>query len=271
MKFNESLRFILLSCFITLPSSSLIRLSSSWRKVIVSTISCANLLIASPNMCHAEFARSGEFIYNDDDISSPSSSLEEQLKAVQALQVKRQTVTVLKAQKGISTEELDFIDSQIIVKGLISLAPNVDGTDKTQYPLGLESPVSYDDIFSNNKASLIITVVGKEGPPFAVKRLPLAALKFPLEFSITTDDLMFPYLEKSYFASQISKGPVACTAVLDTDGTSLFRSPFRSLFLSIYLSKLYTYNPFLFVLYSYLSCRHSSNIRQCRPFRICHL
>ena len=151
----------------------------------------------------ATYVRSGEFLYSDDDTSTPSQTLEEQLKAVQAMQLQSQVRVVKQVKRGTETENLNFEDSQIIVKGLVTLSPRENAAD---YPLGYVEASILNESFGGKDASLIITAVGQQGPPFAAKRFPLKRLKFPYEFAITTDDLLFPYTPASWLKSPLSKG-----------------------------------------------------------------
>ena len=64
--------------------------------------------------------------------------------------------------------------------------------DPSRYPLGFADAVSLDPLYDNDKAALILTAVGRSGPPVAAKRYQLKTVQFPLVFEMTTEDLLFP-------------------------------------------------------------------------------
>ena len=90
---------------------------------------------------------------------------------------------------------MKYLDYQI-VKGLVYLLTAQERIDTTEYPFGLPDAASLDPELATSKATLILTAVGKDGPPFAAKRFPLRSLKFPFPFEITTRDLIFPYTKE---------------------------------------------------------------------------
>lgn len=185
----------------------------------VSVAGCTTFtaLLPPPEPCFA-LSRSGEIIYRDDDDGEETKqqSLKEQLKAVQALQLQEQVRVVKQAKRGKETEALDFNDVDMIVKGVVTI--RADGASAVDYPLGYPDASSVDEAFGDKQSYLYITVVGKNGPPVAAKRFRLNAVKFPFEFRVSTDDLLFPYTRDTWLKSPLSKGPVACTAVIDKDG-----------------------------------------------------
>ena len=76
-----------------------------------------------------------------------------------------------------------------------------------------------DSSFDDEKASLIITAVPRNGSPFAAKIIrDLPSKSFPLAFTISSEDLLFPYTKEAWDSSQYSKDDIAITAILDEDG-----------------------------------------------------
>jgi hypothetical protein len=80
----------------------------------------------------------------------------------------------------------------LIAKGIVSLSTSGTGVDPSRYPLGFADAVSLDPLYDNDKAALILTAVGRSGPPVAAKRYQLKTVQFPLVFEMTTEDLLFP-------------------------------------------------------------------------------
>lgn len=64
---------------------------------------------------------------------------------------------------------------------------------------------------------MYLVAVGKEGPPFAAKRIALSQLSFPYVFEITTDDLLFPYTPQAYAKSVNSQDTVVVSAIFTRD------------------------------------------------------
>ena len=144
---------------------------------------------------------------------TPDTTLQDQLKVLQALQVETQ-----KSNKARSPQErmTAATGPAALVHGVISLVP--PGGVDTTYPLGLAAARDLDPALGGDKATLILTAVGLEGPPLAARKLKLADLAFPLTFEITTADLLFPYNAQIWEQSKLSMCSIAVTAVLDDDG-----------------------------------------------------
>jgi hypothetical protein len=109
----------------------------------------------------------------------------------------------------------------IIAKGTVMIAANMIGVDASLYPLGFPDAAELDQVFANEDATMVITAVGRDGPPVAAKRLKLKGLQFPMSFELTTSDLIFPYTASAWNNSPLSKDSIAVTCILDTDGQLL--------------------------------------------------
>ena len=175
--------------------------------------------ISNPDV-PAAYARGAAYKV-DSSYDNSDTTFQEQLKVLETLQKKEQAIVVQKASRGLADEELDLINGDIITKGVVILEARNSDTlrlNPADYPQGLPRASSLNGDFDNKNAALIISVVGRDGPPVAAQKFPLANLKFPFEFVVTTDDLMFPYNKDVWLRSPLSKDSVAITAVLDTDG-----------------------------------------------------
>ena len=94
---------------------------------------------------------------------------------------------------------------KLIARGIIALPSSIGGGDPSEFPFGYPSAISLDEAFANEKASLILTAISKQGPPVAAKRFNLLKdLKFPFIFELTTDDLLFPYNTEIWEKSPLS-------------------------------------------------------------------
>lgn len=144
------------------------------------------------------------------------TTLQDQLKVLQVLQVEDQQKKLKEQeQKSLAAERTK--DQVVIVHGTVSLIPPV-GVDTTQYPLGFQQARDLDPSFGDNNACLLLTAVGREGPPLAAQKVPkLGSLKFPLVFDLTTDDLIFPYNRAIFEKSKMARDSVGVTAILDSD------------------------------------------------------
>ena len=121
---------------------------------------------------------------------------------------------------------LALLTEDVIAKGTVMIAANVYEVDASLYPLGFPSASELDQIFANDDASMVITAVGRDGPPVAAKRLKLKGLQFPMNFQLTTSDLIFPYTASAWMSSPLSKDSIAVTCILDTDSQLITPSPF---------------------------------------------
>ena len=122
------------------------------------------------------------------------SSFQDQLKVVQALQVEQQVNRVDEERKVEKKTNND-----IIAKGLVALpASSNEEVDPINFPLGFIEATSLDAQYGNKEATLIITAVGRSGPPVAAAKYDLTKTKFPFYFEISTKDLIFPYTERYY-------------------------------------------------------------------------
>ena len=77
--------------------------------------------------------------------------------------------------------------------------------------------------FDNDKSTLFILAVGREGPPLAAKRLKVNDLTFPIVFEVLDTDLIFPYTPDAWKSSSNSKDTIAITALLSP--TNLLATP----------------------------------------------
>ena len=178
----------------------------SWQRVFSRTtakvLSTISLTVSLANPC----------------LAAVDNSFQDQLRVIQVLQQEGQRDRVLDAEKKVrNTVDSDDV---ILARGIVSLATTglANRVDPSQYPFGFERADALDSKFAGNKAALIITAVGRNGPPVAAKKLPLAGLQFPLVFEISDRDLIFPYNRDIWINSPLSKDSVAITCILDSDG-----------------------------------------------------
>lgn len=108
--------------------------------------------------------------------------------------------------------------TDVIARGTVMIAANMYGVDASLYPLGFPEAAELDQAFANEEATMVITAVGRDGPPVAAKRMKLKGLQFPLSFELTSSDLIFPYTAAAWSNSPLSKDSIAVTCILDTDG-----------------------------------------------------
>lgn len=118
------------------------------------------------------------------------------------------------------------LSKDVIAKGTVMIAATMYGVDASLYPLGFPEASELDLAFANDEATMVITAVGREGPPVAAKRMKLKGLQFPMMFELTTSDLIFPYTAKAWENSPLSKDSIAVTCILDTDGQLITPSAF---------------------------------------------
>jgi hypothetical protein len=90
--------------------------------------------------------------------------------------------------------------------------------DPKLFPYGLPDASSYDASFGNDKASLFVLAVGRDGPPLAAQRFLMKDITFPLAFEVLSDDLVFPYTKEAWLASSNSKDTIAMTIIISPDG-----------------------------------------------------
>ena len=79
--------------------------------------------------------------------------------------------------------------TDVIARGTVMIAANMYGVDASLYPLGFPEAAELDQAFANEEATMVITAVGRDGPPVAAKRMKLKGLQFPLSFELTSSDL----------------------------------------------------------------------------------
>jgi hypothetical protein len=155
------------------------------------------------------------FLFQASPVLAVDNTFQEQLKVIQALQVEQQKI---KVQNALSKVDMNRGNEDVIAKGSVMIAATMYGVDASLYPLGFPEASELDPAFANDEATMVITAVGREGPPVAARRLKLKGLQFPMSFELTTADLIFPYNAKSWQSSPLSKDSIAVTCILDTDG-----------------------------------------------------
>lgn len=149
-------------------------------------------------------------------VANSDSSLQDQLKVVQALQVEEQINRVDNERKIVKKSNNNNF---LIAKGLIALpASTNEDVDPLSFPLGFMEATSLDSSYGSKDAALFITAIGKQGPPLAAQKYSLNQIKFPFYFEITSDDLLFPYTPAAFVKNPISKDAIAVTAIIDCDG-----------------------------------------------------
>jgi hypothetical protein len=89
--------------------------------------------------------------------------------------------------------------------------------DPKLFPYGLPDASSYDATFTNDKATLFVLAVGRDGPPLAAQRILMKDIKFPFAFEVLSEDLIFPYTKEAWLASSNSKDTIALTVIISPD------------------------------------------------------
>lgn len=89
--------------------------------------------------------------------------------------------------------------------------------DPKLFPYGLPDASSYDSTFSNEKATLFVLAVGRDGPPLAAQRILMSEITFPYAFEVLSEDLIFPYTKEAWLASSNSKDTIALTVIISPD------------------------------------------------------
>lgn len=117
------------------------------------------------------------------------------------------------------SKEILYPDGKLLARGVVMLTPNQGSKDfdKVNFPMGLLKATDMDENLADDKASLFILAVGREGPPVAALKVPLNSVTFPYVFEITSDQLMFPYTPDAWTKSSNSKDAVALTAIVSKD------------------------------------------------------
>ena len=94
-------------------------------------------------------------------------TLKDQLQVIQALQVDNQVVQTKKKMKSLNNivkNNKDKVD--VIIRGIVALPPpSGSGIDPSRFPLGFNKAEELDSLFSSHEGRLIITAVGRRGPP----------------------------------------------------------------------------------------------------------
>jgi hypothetical protein len=141
--------------------------------------------------------------------SSSTISLQEQLQNIAKLQL-------LDQQKQLEQDELDALNRQIKYSEgkLIATGKIILGPETPTLPLGVSKPSLLSSELADDKATLFILAVGRDGPPLAAKKYAVSDLKFPLVFEILDTDLIFPYTPEAWRQSSNSKDTIAVTALL---------------------------------------------------------
>ena len=158
-----------------------------------------------------------------------SDSLQNQLSILREKK-RLDVVTVQKQQLENHRKDFASCKDNIIAKAVVTLSPVIASEnsgsstiDPSKYPLGLPYPTDIDLRFEDESIvgipSLIITAVGRDGPPLAAKKFRLKDIsEFPLYVELSTGDLLFPYSEDVWKNSPLRKDSISVTSILDTDG-----------------------------------------------------
>lgn len=122
-------------------------------------------------------------------------------------------------EQALMTKELLYPEGKVISRGIVYLTPKKNNIefDKINFPYGLMRASEIDEELNNDRATIFVLAVGREGPPVAARKYSLKDLSFPFVFEITTDDLFFPYTPEAWSSSPNSKDSVAVSAVISTD------------------------------------------------------
>ena len=155
----------------------------------------------------------------DDSTTTTSTvSLQEQLQNIAKLQL-------IEQQKQLEADELDALNRQIKYSEgkLIATGKIILGPETSALPLGYSKPSLLSSELSDEKATLFILAVGRDGPPLAAKRYTASEIKFPFVFEVLDTDLIFPYTPEAWRQSSNSKDTIAVTALLSP--TNLLATP----------------------------------------------
>jgi hypothetical protein len=138
---------------------------------------------------------SGMILMNPSTAFSVDNTLKDQLKVVETLQFEQQKQRLEDQKQQLNVPVNDEVE---IVKGSVYLPISNAGTgfNPSKFEFGFEDAASLDNAFDNDNAVLVLTAVGRDGPPFAARRIPLKKVKFPYAFELTTKQLLFPYNEE---------------------------------------------------------------------------
>jgi hypothetical protein len=154
----------------------------------------------------------------DDSTTTSTISLQEQLQNIAKLQL-------LDQQKQLEQDELDALNRQIKYSEgkLIATGKIILGAETPALPLGYSKPSLLSSELADDKATLFILAVGRDGPPLAAKKYTVSDMKFPFVFEILDTDLIFPYTPEAWKQSSNSKDTIAVTALLSP--TNLLATP----------------------------------------------
>eukprot|EP01038_Epipyxis_sp_PR26KG_P006967 gene6967-9523_t len=144
-----------------------------------------------------------------------NSFVAEQLKEVQAKQAQIQKEMIEVQDQNLLSREILYPDGRLVAKGIVNLNADISLTN----PYGSMYASDFDPVFENEKSTMFILAVGRDGPPLAAKRYQLNQVKFPFLFEMTSDDLLFPYNEEAWTKSSNSKDSIATTVILTPSQT----------------------------------------------------
>jgi hypothetical protein len=164
-------------------------------------------------------------------ISFADSSIQDQLKAIEALQ--RNQPILQKTKENIIENESSTcnfiffckhlfrlfrnhlgIKDFTILKGVIAIPEDSQNAPNSEY----NQASVLSKAFNNDDATLFITAIAPNGPPFAAKKYKLKSLQFPVQFKITSKDLLFPYTPDAWRKSYAVTRSISVTCILSTDG-----------------------------------------------------
>lgn len=202
---------IVIVLLLLLPSSlsfklSPINIKKFWSKISSSIVAIS---IGISPLIHV-----GPILADDNTLT-----LQEQLQTIAKQQVSEQ-------QKRLEQDELDALNRQIKYSEgkLIATGKILLGEQTITAPIGLSKPSLLSSDISDDKATLFILAVGREGPPLAAKRIKISDIKsFPIVFEVLDTDLIFPYTPEAWRQSDNSKDSIAVTALLSP--TNLLATP----------------------------------------------
>jgi len=208
MKVYFSLLLVLLLSLI-LPNTSLIL--PKLQKVISSSI--VAVIVGISPLINVQ-----QSLGDDSTTTTSTISLQEQLQNIAKLQL-------IEQQKQLEQDELDALNRQIKYSEgqLIATGKVILGPETPTLPLGFSKPSLLSSELADDKATLFILAVGRDGPPLAAKRYTVSEMKFPFVFEILDSDLIFPYTPEAWRQSSNSKDTIAVTALLSP--TNLLATP----------------------------------------------
>jgi len=209
---NNILLFLIITLLLLLIPNVSFKINNIFNKVYWKNLSSSIIAIS---IGISPILYVGPIIAADDDLSL---SLQEQIQTIAKKQVSEQQERIEKDELEALNRQIKYPEGKLIATGKIIL-----GETNSNLPLGLVKPSLLNNEFDNDKSTLFLLAVGREGPPLAAKKLKVNDIEFPIVFEILDTDLIFPYTPDAWKNSANSKDTIAITALLSP--TNLLATP----------------------------------------------